>query len=461
MQGVGGQRGGVALGRDQPAERVADLVGGEAGGLDEGPALDELDDRAARGASRAAALGVEAGLGHALAVDPHGDAKEVAARGATGCAGWGPVAQCAEPARGVQVVLEAQGSARVVAAGTDLPPGGRCGTQWVRQLPRSARAATSGLAPVGGAAEVGLRATAGRVAGELPDVVAYVVGLHPQEIGVRAAVSLDDELGDGPVEVDARKSSTFCWQSGRGRSCVEPRLSGSSVLGGRLGRTARPSTDGRQTAARGAGGWPAREPGDAATCGTGPRGKAEGRFVVETVGHVGDRAGDRGHGDRRAASPAPISGSAARWTWMPRRRRPQPARLVTSTRALSPALMARATAAERWPSAAPAPQAMHRRRPADLIGWRAGGRARSPLVDAVQATGSKRLSQWRLGDAERRGAVGYVNSRSGPSRSGSPSPTSWQILLRWMQSARRAVSFRPAAKRSAPAGRRWLAPACR
>ena len=92
MQGIGGERGGVALGRNQTAERVADPVGCDARGLDEGPSLHELHDRAARGASRAAAFGVETGLGHALALDPHGDAKEVSAGRASGRAGVRPVA---------------------------------------------------------------------------------------------------------------------------------------------------------------------------------------------------------------------------------------------------------------------------------------------------------------------------------------------------------------------------------
>ena len=92
MKRVGGQRGGVALGRDQPAQGIADVIGGQAGGFEERPALDELDHRAARGAGSAAALGVEAGLGHAVAVGAHGDANEVAARGPARGAGMGAIA---------------------------------------------------------------------------------------------------------------------------------------------------------------------------------------------------------------------------------------------------------------------------------------------------------------------------------------------------------------------------------
>ncbi len=52
--------------------------------------------------------------------------------------------------------------------------------------------------------EVGLRVAQDELAGELKDVVANVVGLHPQEICVLAAVSLDNEPGGGPVEVDPK-----------------------------------------------------------------------------------------------------------------------------------------------------------------------------------------------------------------------------------------------------------------
>ena len=102
--------------------------GRDARGVEEGPSLHQLDHRAAGGASRAAALGVETGLGHAVALDPHGDAEEVAAGRAAGGAGVRRSRERAEPPRGVEVVLEEQGAARVVALATggDSGPRRRC-----------------------------------------------------------------------------------------------------------------------------------------------------------------------------------------------------------------------------------------------------------------------------------------------------------------------------------------------
>ena len=71
-----------------------------------GRPLDQLDDRAARGARGAAALGVETGLGDAIALDPDGDPDQVTAGGATGGAGMRPVGERPEPARMEKVLLE-------------------------------------------------------------------------------------------------------------------------------------------------------------------------------------------------------------------------------------------------------------------------------------------------------------------------------------------------------------------
>ena len=82
VQRVGGELGGVALRRRQAAERARRSPRPRAARVEERPALDALHDRARRGRSRAAALGVEARLDHAIALDLHRDAHEVATGGA-------------------------------------------------------------------------------------------------------------------------------------------------------------------------------------------------------------------------------------------------------------------------------------------------------------------------------------------------------------------------------------------
>ena len=66
-------------------------------GGEEGLALDQLHHGAAGGARGAAALGVEAGLGDAVALHAHGHAHEVAAGGAAGRAGVGQSASAPSP----------------------------------------------------------------------------------------------------------------------------------------------------------------------------------------------------------------------------------------------------------------------------------------------------------------------------------------------------------------------------
>ncbi len=89
----------VALRRNEPPERGIDVVRPDARRIEEGRALDELDDRAAGGGERATALGVEARLGDAPALDAHAHADEVATGGATGRARVGRVGENAQ-ARG-------------------------------------------------------------------------------------------------------------------------------------------------------------------------------------------------------------------------------------------------------------------------------------------------------------------------------------------------------------------------
>jgi hypothetical protein len=79
VQGVGGQLGGVALGRAE-AQLLGQVAGSPATRIEEGRSLDALRDGARGRRERAAALGVEAGLRHAIALDLHRDAHQVATR---------------------------------------------------------------------------------------------------------------------------------------------------------------------------------------------------------------------------------------------------------------------------------------------------------------------------------------------------------------------------------------------
>ena len=104
VEGVGGELGGVALRGDEPAERRGDVVGRDPSRLEERPALDQLDERAAGGDERAAAARVEAGLGDAIAVHAHGHAHEVAACGAPGGTGVGRVRESSPSCRRAQMI---------------------------------------------------------------------------------------------------------------------------------------------------------------------------------------------------------------------------------------------------------------------------------------------------------------------------------------------------------------------
>ena len=66
---VGGELGRVELSGAQAAEGVGDRVGADARGVEDAGAAHELDGGAARGDGRAAARRLEAGVGHAVAVD--------------------------------------------------------------------------------------------------------------------------------------------------------------------------------------------------------------------------------------------------------------------------------------------------------------------------------------------------------------------------------------------------------
>ena len=96
----------MALRRDQPSKGLGHVVGREAGRPQEGAALHQLDHGAPGRPHGAAAVGVEAGLDHDLALHADGHADEVAASGTTGRPGMRPVGQRAQASRRAQVVLE-------------------------------------------------------------------------------------------------------------------------------------------------------------------------------------------------------------------------------------------------------------------------------------------------------------------------------------------------------------------
>jgi hypothetical protein len=106
VQGVRRQVGGVELARRQPAELVRDVVRRDARGGEHRRVLHELDDCAAGSLRGAAAERVEAGLGHAVALDPQRDPHEVAAGRAAGRAGVRRAGQAAASAGRVEVIVE-------------------------------------------------------------------------------------------------------------------------------------------------------------------------------------------------------------------------------------------------------------------------------------------------------------------------------------------------------------------
>ena len=107
VQRVGDQVGGVELARREPAQLLGDRVRADARGVEQRLALDERDGGRGRGGERAAARGLEARAGDAVALDAQRDPDEVAAGGPAGRpvvpAGDGHAA----PGRRAQVLGEA------------------------------------------------------------------------------------------------------------------------------------------------------------------------------------------------------------------------------------------------------------------------------------------------------------------------------------------------------------------
>ena len=110
VQRVGGQVGRVQLARREPAELAGDRARPDARGVEHRRARHERDDRRARGDHRAAARGLEAGLGHPRAVDPDPDGHEVAARGAAGGSHESAGGHVPLPLREIQMLGEALGA---------------------------------------------------------------------------------------------------------------------------------------------------------------------------------------------------------------------------------------------------------------------------------------------------------------------------------------------------------------
>ncbi len=117
MERVGGQLGDVALRRHEASEGARDLVGADQRGVEHAGALDELDDRARGRRERAAALGVEARLGHAVALHADGEADEVAAGGSSRRTGVRMPGEGAAPARRIEVFGETAQGLHASAAG--------------------------------------------------------------------------------------------------------------------------------------------------------------------------------------------------------------------------------------------------------------------------------------------------------------------------------------------------------
>ena len=91
---------------DQSAERVGDVVRGEARGVEERRALDQLDHGAAGGAGGAAALGVEARLGDAVALDRTATRTRSPQAAPPAAPAWGQSRERSKSARRREVVLE-------------------------------------------------------------------------------------------------------------------------------------------------------------------------------------------------------------------------------------------------------------------------------------------------------------------------------------------------------------------
>jgi hypothetical protein len=133
VQGVGGELGGVALGDAEATELGGDLLGPDAGGVEQRRATKQADGGAAGGDRGAAAARVEAGVGDravgAVGVEGERDPDQVAAGGATGGAGAGAIRRVATAERSFEVLLEAFGegldtpSVRAAWPALEAPPG--------------------------------------------------------------------------------------------------------------------------------------------------------------------------------------------------------------------------------------------------------------------------------------------------------------------------------------------------
>ena len=106
VERVTGELGGVhAAGRER-AERVRQTCGETQQRVEQGRSADQLDHSAARRTHGGAAAGLEAGVGHAVALDANCDAHGVAADRPAGRTGVRSVAQAPASARRREMVVE-------------------------------------------------------------------------------------------------------------------------------------------------------------------------------------------------------------------------------------------------------------------------------------------------------------------------------------------------------------------
>ncbi len=147
VQGVGRELGGVSLGRGQAADLGVDLLDADAGGDEDGLAVDHLGRGGRGGAHRPAALGVEAGGGDPPVLDPQRDPREVAAGGAPGGAGEGALRGGPATRLVAQIVLEelrihtarVRGASRRAGRAGDRSPSGAQMTAQAEKHPQVGR----------------------------------------------------------------------------------------------------------------------------------------------------------------------------------------------------------------------------------------------------------------------------------------------------------------------------------
>jgi hypothetical protein len=106
MESVGGELGGMALGRRQAANGLIDSVYVDQSGLQNRRAINHLGDRGRRGLGGTAALCVEGDIFKPSVSDGERDSRKIPARSPTGSAGESTIGSRPTPALIAQVVLK-------------------------------------------------------------------------------------------------------------------------------------------------------------------------------------------------------------------------------------------------------------------------------------------------------------------------------------------------------------------